>query len=59
MLKRETLVDQIWVYGDSEKAALVGVVVPDKGVLTAWAAEQDDLPTDYKVRLTLLAFSSE
>lgn len=48
--KKVTLVDQIWVYGDSEKAALVAIVVPDAGALSAWAHTQPDLSTELAVR---------
>jgi acyl-CoA synthetase (AMP-forming)/AMP-acid ligase II len=58
VFKKVSLIDQIWTYGDSEKSALVAVVVPDKGVLTAWATGQDTLPTDYLVSLTMHAFLS-
>ena len=34
---RAPLVAQAYVYGDSLKACLVGVVVPDEEVLLAWA----------------------
>lgn len=38
--KKSSLVDQIWVHGNSEKSALVAVVVPDAASLTSWAKEQ-------------------
>ena len=34
---RAPLVAQTYVYGDSLKACLVGVIVPDEEVLMAWA----------------------
>lgn len=37
--KKDTLVDQIWVYGDSTQAFLVGVVVPEEQTLVAIAHE--------------------
>jgi long-chain acyl-CoA synthetase len=46
--KKCTLIDQIWVYGDSESAYLVAVVVPNPASLVAWA-EQNGLPSDIKV----------
>lgn len=39
MYKKSTFVDQIWVYGDSEKSQLVAVVVPDAAGLSGVAAE--------------------
>ena len=38
-LKRVPIIDQIWVHGDSVKASLVAVVVPDKSMLLLWAKE--------------------
>lgn len=47
--KKVTLVDQIWVYGDSERAQLVAIVVPSHGGLTAWA-ESNGASSDFEVR---------
>lgn len=32
---------QIFVYGDSLQACLVGIVVPDEGAVKAWATEHN------------------
>lgn len=37
--KKSTFVDQIWVYGDSEKSQLVAVVAPDAAGLSGVAGE--------------------
>lgn len=44
--KKNPLVEQIWVYGNSFESALVGVVVPNEAVLMAWAAE-NNVPGDF------------
>lgn len=46
--KKATLVDQIWVYGDSQRAQLVAVVVPLHGGLTSWA-ESNGASKDFEV----------
>ena len=37
-LERNPLVAQLWVYGDSNKASLVGICVPEKEEAMKWAA---------------------
>ncbi|EFJ51208.1 hypothetical protein VOLCADRAFT_73402 [Volvox carteri f. nagariensis] len=37
--KKATVVEQVWVYGNSFENCLVAVVVPNKAVITAWAKE--------------------
>ncbi|GLC41297.1 hypothetical protein PLESTB_001078100 [Pleodorina starrii] len=37
--KKATVVEQVWVYGNSFENCLVAVVVPNKEVITAWAQE--------------------
>lgn len=37
--KKSTFVDQIWVYGDSEKSQLVAIVVPDEPGLASVAED--------------------
>ncbi|GMH36138.1 hypothetical protein BSKO_04006 [Bryopsis sp. KO-2023] len=44
-LKKCHVVDQIWVCGDSTKAELVAVVVPNSSELMSWA-KQKGLPTE-------------
>ena len=55
--KKVNFVDQIWVYGDSERAQLVAVVVPARGPLTAWAKSDapEGTPTDLEVRRSAFA----
>jgi long-subunit acyl-CoA synthetase (AMP-forming) len=50
--KKCTLIDQIWVYGDSESSYLVAVVVPQASNLGAWARESG-LPSDIQVCLDM------
>ncbi|KAG2439883.1 hypothetical protein HYH02_010513 [Chlamydomonas schloesseri] len=38
--KKATVVEQVWVYGNSFESCLVAVVVPAKDVVAAWAKEQ-------------------
>ncbi|PNW73635.1 hypothetical protein CHLRE_13g566650v5 [Chlamydomonas reinhardtii] len=38
--KKTSVVEQVWVYGNSFESCLVAVVVPAKDVITAWAKEQ-------------------
>ncbi|KAK9821083.1 hypothetical protein WJX74_009888 [Apatococcus lobatus] len=42
-----SLVEQVWVYGNSYENFLVGVAVPDKGELTKWA-KSNGLSSDLK-----------
>lgn len=37
--KKNPLVEQIWVYGNSFENTLVAVVVPAESALTSWAAD--------------------
>ncbi|KAG2497767.1 hypothetical protein HYH03_004039 [Edaphochlamys debaryana] len=37
--KKTSVVEQVWVYGNSFESCLVAVVVPSKDVITAWAKE--------------------
>ncbi|KXZ49465.1 hypothetical protein GPECTOR_21g691 [Gonium pectorale] len=37
--KKTSVVEQVWVYGNSFESCLVAVVVPNKDVITAWAKE--------------------
>ncbi len=39
--KKNPLVEQIWVYGNSFENILVAVVVPAESALTSWAADAD------------------
>lgn len=48
--KKSTFVDQIWVYGDSEKSQLVAVVVPDDAGLSK-VAEEIGKSSDFSVRI--------
>ena len=48
MYKLCSLVEQIWVYGNSFESVLVAVIVPHKSALLQWAAEKD-LKGDYEV----------
>ena len=57
--KKETLVDQIWVYGDSEKASLVAVVVPDEGALMSWATSHGGMPASFAVRCAALIVAAQ
>lgn len=41
VLKRCSLIEQIWVYGNSYESSLVAVVVPQQNALKSWAAKQD------------------
>jgi len=46
--KRSQFVQQIWVYGNSYKRWLVGVVVPDPEYLAMWAKQNGMEGQDYK-----------
>ena len=39
--KKNPVVEQIWVYGNSFENTLVAVVVPSEAALTSWAADAD------------------
>ena len=39
--KKSSLVEQIWVYGNSFENILVAVVVPNEEALKAWASQND------------------
>ena len=39
MYKKSSLVEQIWVYGNSFESILVAVVVPNEDTLKTWAAQ--------------------
>lgn len=39
--KKNPLVEQIWVYGNSFESTLVAVVVPNGAALTSWASDND------------------
>ena len=41
MYKKSSLVEQIWVYGNSFENTLVAVVVPNEESLMAWASQND------------------
>jgi long-chain acyl-CoA synthetase len=44
--KKSSLVEQIWVYGNSFENSLVGVVVPNEDALKSWVA-QSSLEGDF------------
>ena len=37
--KKLSLLEQIWVYGNSYESTLVGVAVPEQAAILAWAKE--------------------
>ena len=39
--KKSSMVEQIWVYGNSFENTLVAVVVPNEEALMAWASQND------------------
>ena len=39
MYKKSSLVEQIWVYGNSFESILVAVVVPNEDTLKTWASQ--------------------
>ena len=39
--KKNSLVEQIWVYGNSFENMLVAVVVPNEDAIMAWASQND------------------
>ena len=61
--KKVTLVDQIWVYGDSTKAQLLGFIVPDHAALCQWAQSQgldtDDFAVSTQYKSTRRLFNPD
>lgn len=49
VFKQNSLVEQIWVYGNSFESALVAVVVPKEGPIMEWAA-QNGINGSFEVR---------